>query len=199
MTKIRKFSAVIHNVRQDSKSAVDDFVQTIFQPKQVVTSLEPNHSSTSTEGFHIHIFLELQGSGREFKSILNKLIKFSKTILTPEPVPSIGLHGRVELDQMYGNFEQATTYLVNPDKDKICGDDVELIVRPPSKTCTDFKNYMIQFNKDAHTFMYEVDPDTNMRGYIYVSQLITLNQTDKLTFKQRMYYNHLRAPGEKMV
>jgi len=119
MARVRGFSIVFHNVRDDCKSSVEKFIKA-ENPSQYLVALEPYPES---EGHHVHLFVSFKNP-RQFKVMLNKCIEFSNSIMTEKPPDTITDWGRVQVDTMRGSFKQATKYLTNPDKDKICDENV---------------------------------------------------------------------------
>lgn len=119
MVRIRKFTIVFHNVKDDSKPSVETFIKA-KNPSEYLVALEPYPKS---EGNHIHLFVSFKHP-RQFSVMLNDCIEFSKTIIDTEPENCTTDWGRVECDTMRGSFKQATKYLTNPDKDKICDENL---------------------------------------------------------------------------
>lgn len=125
--KHRSYCIVIHNVKSSCKTVVVEHCQ---GAKRSAIALEPYPKS---DGFHIHIQIEYPNQ-RWFKSVLNEFIDLSRLIVDVKPVDCETDWGRVQVDPMKGTFEQATKYLVNPDKDK----DVDPNVVVQEKSDRDF-------------------------------------------------------------
>jgi len=110
--RYRKWCCVIHNVLDlpaQIKSTFSDCVRLAY-------SVEPyNHQ----EGNHVHIFVEYKNP--HYKHALLKVCNTLSESIRDPSASGEGLIGRVQLDKMRGNFEQAMKYLVNPDKDKKLG------------------------------------------------------------------------------
>lgn len=127
MTKCRSFSIVLHNVKDDSKSSVENHFQAT-SPLKLLVAMEPY---SQDEGHHIHVFVSYK-CPRSFKSMLTSTESFSKLIVTEKPEGETRSWGRVQVDQMRGTFEQATAYLTNPQKDKVCDTNVTSIDNDPT-------------------------------------------------------------------
>lgn len=119
MSRIRAFSIVFHNVKEDAKPSVEKYFE-CSKPKEILVSLEPYPESP---GYHIHVFVSYTNA-HFFKTMLEKCKTFSSTIVVEHPEGVQGDWGRVQVDKMRGNFKQATAYLVNPQKEKECDPDV---------------------------------------------------------------------------
>lgn len=113
MTKVRGFSIVIHNVREDCRSLLEAFARGL-SPKQSIVAVE---KYPEQEGFHAHMFIQFS-TPRSFKSMLSKAQDFSTKVVLSCPEGETRAWGRVECDQLRGSFEQATAYLVAPAKEK---------------------------------------------------------------------------------
>ena len=113
MSKFRSYSIVIHNVNDASKLSVENHFKA-FSPSKLLVALEPYPQG---QGFHIHVFVSFTNP-RSFKSVLSSTQSLSKKIVTQKPEGETRDWGRVQVDQMRGNFEQATAYLTEPKKDK---------------------------------------------------------------------------------
>lgn len=118
--KIRGFSIVFHNVRHDCKSSVENYFKST-NPSKIAIGLEPYDGQ---EGHHLHVFLYYQ-SQRSFRGMLDSCLDFSKHIVDVCPDETVGSWGRVQVDAMKGTWRQATDYLTNPKKDKICDPDAK--------------------------------------------------------------------------
>lgn len=119
MTRLRAFTIVFHNVKHGAKPCVNEWAQA-QSPTQLLVALEPYPQG---EGFHIHVFMSFKNP-REFKVILKKAQDLSATIIEPRPEGEERDWGRVQVDRMRGTFQEATAYLTNPEKDKICDTSV---------------------------------------------------------------------------
>lgn len=96
----RKFSVVVHDV----PAAAKDLALAVLQKlaKKYVIALEPyNHQ----DGYHLQMFYELKSPSPKSRQ-LDKWQSFK--------------WGRVQVDPMRGNFDQASVYVISPDKDKKC-------------------------------------------------------------------------------
>lgn len=114
MTKKRNFSLVFHNVSPASKPRLEEFVKT-QGPTRYVCGCE---AYPDQEGFHTHLFVSFK-HGREFKSVVDKYQQWSlENIVVPKPEGETRAWGRVEVDQMFGTFEDAINYLQGNTKDK---------------------------------------------------------------------------------
>lgn len=122
MSKFRSYSIVLHNVKDDSKSSVENHFKA-SNPIKLLVALE---SYPESEGYHIHVFVSYK-SQRSFKSVLSATQSLSEKIVAPRPDGETRAWGRVQVDKMRGTFEQATAYLVNPDKDKPLDPNVQLL------------------------------------------------------------------------
>jgi len=127
MARLRQFCIVFHNVRQaDSKTKVENF----FQSMKPIKFLQAIEKYPESEGYHIHVFVAFTNP-REFKSMLSNCQRLSQTIIETKPEGCETDWGRVQCDQMFGTFEQATAYLRGETKDKpIDGDEVKVIETP---------------------------------------------------------------------
>lgn len=125
MTRIRSFCIVFHNVKDDSKPSIERFFNA-FGPTQMLCAIEPYPED---EGFHVHVFVCFKNP-RQFAVMLSKCEEFSTKVVAPRPEGEERDWGRVQVDRMRGSFEQATEYLKNPKKDKICDPDVTEVKNP---------------------------------------------------------------------
>jgi len=136
MPKYRKYSIVFHNVKDDSKQKVLNHFQ---QAKKLVCALEPyNHQ----EGHHIHVYMEFENQ-RNFTAILSQCKALVPAIVSNEPPGHSGEWGRVQVDQMRGNFEQAIKYLEAPDKEKKVDPNVSKIDKSVKHHLDEFDRWMI--------------------------------------------------------
>jgi hypothetical protein len=113
----RSFSIVFHNVKDDCKQSITN---SFSDAKKFVCALEPYPEQS---GHHIHVFVEYPNQ-RFQKAMLKKCQAIVPSIIAPKPPAEERSWGRVQVDVMRGTFAQATAYLTNPKKDKICDDDV---------------------------------------------------------------------------
>lgn len=125
MARPRQFSIVFHNVQADSKKKTQDFFQAMKTTKLLV-AIEKNPGS---DGYHTHAFMSFENP-RQFTAMLKQCQKHAQTIIEPKPENCTTDWGRVQVDQMYGTFEQATAYLRGETKDKPVDEQVELIETP---------------------------------------------------------------------
>lgn len=118
-TRVRGFSIVFHNVKNDSKSPVEAHFKNT-KPAELLVALEPYPKG---EGFHIHVYVSYKNP-RFFDKTLSSCIELSKNIIQPRPEGEVRDWGRVEVDRMRGTFKEATAYLTNPKKEKECDPEV---------------------------------------------------------------------------
>lgn len=121
MSRIRQFCIVFHNIREDVKPQVASYFDSLGYTK-FLQAVEPYPES---DGFHLHVFVSFKNP-RRFKGILKQLEQFSKNIVAPKPEGIETAWGRVQVDQMYGSFEQATAYLKGETKDKPVDSEVQV-------------------------------------------------------------------------
>lgn len=119
MSRIRSFSIVFHNVKDDAKSSVENHFKS-NNPKEILVSMEPYPES---EGHHIHVFVCFKNA-HFFTKMLESCILLSTKLVAPRPDDITGDWGRVQVDKMRGTFKEATAYLTNPVKDKECDPEV---------------------------------------------------------------------------
>lgn len=120
MTRLRGFSIVLHNVKDDCKSSVEKWFAS-QNPSEYLVAMEPYPQG---EGFHIHVFVSFKNP-RQFEVMLKSCQELSKHIVCERPEGETRDWGRVQVDKMRGSFAQATAYLTDPKKDKLC--DVNVI------------------------------------------------------------------------
>jgi len=113
MSKFRQFSIVLHNVHPDHKTTIENHFRA-QNPTKLVVALEPYPES---EGFHCHVFVSFK-SDHSFKKMLSSTKTLSTHVITEKPEGEERDWGRVQVDQMRGNFSQATAYLTEPQKKK---------------------------------------------------------------------------------
>lgn len=121
MSRIRQFSLVFHNVKDDCKESAEAYFKDLGYEK-FLQALEPYPES---EGYHLHVFVTFKNP-RRFKGFIKQLEQFSKNIVAPKPEGCETAWGRVQVDQMYGSFDQATAYLRGETKDKPVDSDIEV-------------------------------------------------------------------------
>ncbi len=182
---IRQFSIVLHNVLESSKPSAESFVQSL-NPSSSVVAIEPYPDQ---DGFHLHIFIKFHNQ-RAFKSVLTMFELFSITIVAPKPEGEERSWGRVQVDQMRGTFEQATSYLTNPKKDKPVDPNVTLHVKP------DPFEEMRKTIANEHlrryygTFLFP-DVGQYLMGFQYVELLIS--QDKQVPYEWKQTYNFINA------
>lgn len=123
--KHRQFCIVIHNVKKECESTVQDY--NVQKAKESILSVEPNPQG---DGFHLHVFIQYQNQ-RSFKSVLREYEQLAKRITEPRPQGEERAWGRVQVDVMRGRFDQAEAYLAGATKDKPTG----TIHKLKSKVC----------------------------------------------------------------
>lgn len=144
MAKFRRFCIVLHNVKSSSRDAI---IKGFGNVKQIVASVEPyNHQ----EGFHCHVFVEFPNA-RSFNAVLDQTKNISKLVIEAPPSECDGSWGRVQVDQMRGDFPQAEKYLVNPDKDKKLGETVN--IKSDERKC-DKCSRVFSLNSIMHGYDY---------------------------------------------
>jgi len=111
MPKFPRYVIVIHNVLPDCKQTVLNHVS---GAQRSAVAVEPYNDQ---EGQHVHIQIEFPNQ-RHKTALLKEFKGLSAKIVAPRPEGIEGDWGRVQVSKMYGTFEQATQYLVNPTKDK---------------------------------------------------------------------------------
>lgn len=121
MSRVRQFTIVFHNVKDDCKPQVTSYFSTLGYEK-FVSALEPYPQS---DGYHIHVFVKFKNP-RRFTPFLEEMKRLAKQIVADKPTDCETDWGRVQLDRMYGTFEQATAYLQGATKDKPLDPEVEL-------------------------------------------------------------------------
>lgn len=184
-TKLRQFSIVLHNVREDSKPAIESFVST-FEPMSSVVALEPYPDQ---EGHHCHIFIKFRHS-RGFRSTLQHFEMFSKSVLDPKPEGEERSWGRVQVDQMRGTFEQATAYLTNPKKDKPVDPNVVLHSKPDPFEEVKRRISNEHLRRYYGTFHFP-DVGLKLQGFQYVELL--LSQSKPVSSEWMSTYNFISA------
>jgi len=97
--RLRQYSVVIHDVPPEAKGLAQAVCQKIAA--KYVIALEPY---THQAGHHLHIFYQVKHPSTKTTE-LNRWEKFK--------------YGRVQVDPMRGTFNQATVYVISPDKDKL--------------------------------------------------------------------------------
>lgn len=125
--RYRKWCIVIHNVRDLPEEIKASFKTAI----RLAYSVEPYNHQT---GNHVYIFAEFKNP-RYKHALLKDMNVLSSSLRDPE-ASGEGSIGRVQLEQMRGNFDQAMKYLVDPDKDKKLG-EAELIDRTAEREASD--------------------------------------------------------------
>lgn len=124
----RKFSIVIHDVRQNAKTILTEKVNDLEPDWSLIAEEEYNHQ----EGSHIHLFIKY--AQPKAKSVVLKYIQ------------KLELGGRVQVDIGRGDFDQCKKYIVDPDKLKKLDDNItenvkklSLLERFPqfARTCPD--------------------------------------------------------------
>ncbi len=167
MSKSRQYSIVLHNVKSDSKGHIEAYVASLT-PVQSLIAIEPYPEQ---DGYHVHIFLRFS-SPRSFTSVLNKFKHFISDVVEPKPEGEERDWGRVQVDVMRGSFKQATDYLTNPKKSKICDPDVKLVTRPnpyeEQRRCQQNEHI-----KRYYGIYYFPDVGQELQGFQYVELLIS--------------------------
>ncbi len=102
----RKFSIVIHDVRQNAKAILTEKVNDLEPDWSLIAEEEYNHQ----EGSHIHLFIKY--AQPKAKSVVLKYIQ------------KLELGGRVQVDIGRGDFDQCKKYIVDPDKLKKLDDNI---------------------------------------------------------------------------
>jgi len=122
--KYRQFCIVIHNVKENVKSIIEE--HNVSKTKEMLMSVEPYPQG---DGFHLHLFVQYPNQ-RSFKSVLNEYNKLAKRLTTPKPKGEERAWGRVQVDIMRGRFDQANAYLQGDTKDKPTGEVKHIIKKP---------------------------------------------------------------------
>ena len=78
--KYRQFCIVIHNVKENVKSIIEE--HNVAKTKEMLMSVEPYPQG---DGFHLHLFVQYPNQ-RSFKSVLNEYNRLAKRLTTPKPV-----------------------------------------------------------------------------------------------------------------
>ncbi len=121
MSRVRQFTIVFHNVKDDAKPQVEAYFDSIGYEK-FLQAMEPYPQS---DGYHIHVFVQFKNP-RRFTAMLEQMKNLSKRIMAVKPEGCQTDWGRVQIDRMYGTFDQATAYLKGETKDKPLDPNVEL-------------------------------------------------------------------------
>lgn len=124
-SKIRNFSIVFHNVKNDSKS----FVEEVFNAKNPVNMAVGCEPYPEDEGFHIHVFVFFKNQ-HYFTAMLNFCKEIATKIVAPRPEGEERDWGRVQVDQARGTFEECKKYLTDPKKQKEVDPDVTIVENP---------------------------------------------------------------------
>lgn len=185
MSKFRSFSIVIHNVKDDSKSSVENHFRST-SPTQLLVALEPYPEN---EGHHIHVFVSYK-SQRAFKSMLASTESLSKKIVSPKPEGETRSWGRVQVDQMRGTFSQATAYLTEPKKDKPVDPNVIKINQAYDDA---YFNYELACKKMNKIYLFLDYGYLMVREYIQKEQAKG-NQLDPM-YSEILYYYELGRPA----
>lgn len=96
----RKFSIVIHDVRQNAKEILTEKVKDLEPDWSLIAEEEYNHQ----EGSHIHLFIKYAQPRAK-----SKVLKY---------VQGLELGGRVQVDIGRGDFDQCRKYITDPVKEK---------------------------------------------------------------------------------
>jgi len=107
--RLYQFSVVIHDVPAGAKSLVQAALHKLAK-KYVIALEQYNHQ----EGYHLHLFYYLKSQSTKLQQV-RKWEAFK--------------WGRVQADPMRGSFDQASVYVISPDKAKYC--DPSPIIYPP--------------------------------------------------------------------
>ena len=107
----RKFSIVIHDIRQNAKTILTDKVRDLEPDWSLIAEEEYNHQ----EGSHIHLFIKY--AQPKAKSSVLKFIQ------------KLELGGRVQVDIGRGDFDQCRKYITDPDKIKKLDNNITENVR----------------------------------------------------------------------
>lgn len=175
--KYRQFCIVIHNVREDIKPQVESYFASLCYEK-FLQAIEPYPTS---DGFHLHVFVKFRNA-RRFTSILKLLQQFSKNIVAPKPEGCETAWGRVQVDQMYGSFEQATAYLKGETKDKPVDSEVQVQDAALAKRLEQYTKAITHY----HTVYYFIQ----YGEYLSVADFIARAESDGL--KVDPYYKTLQ-------
>jgi len=129
MPKHFKYSIVLHNIQAGSKSEILRHVHRIPKIKKEVSGEEEYCDSNGVAlpdrpDRHLHVFIEFHNQ-RHFTSILKLFTNIAKNYRYPEQLEE-GLWGRVQVDPMYGEMEQALGYLEGDTKIKPLDGNVKI-------------------------------------------------------------------------
>ena len=122
--KHRQFCIVIHNVKKECESIVNEY--NAQKAKESILSVEPYPEGN---GQHLHLFIQYPNQ-RSFKSVLREYEMLAKRITEPRPTGEERAWGRVQVDIMRGRFDQAEAYLAGATKDKPTGTIHKLKSKP---------------------------------------------------------------------
>lgn len=129
MPKHFKYSIVLHNIQAGSKEQILQAVHRIPKIKREVTAEEEYCDSNGVAlpdrpDRHLHVFIEFNNQ-RHFTSILKLFTNIAGKYRYPEQLEE-GLWGRVQVDPMYGEMEQALGYLEGDTKIKPLDGNVKI-------------------------------------------------------------------------
>jgi len=107
----RKFSVVIHDVKNDAKIKLELAVSGLAPDWSLIAEEPYNHQ----EGSHIHLFLKYAQPTSK-----SRVLSY---------IQKLDLGGRVQVDIGRGDFEECKKYITNPDKKKSLDNNITENVR----------------------------------------------------------------------
>ena len=151
-TRLRSFSVVIHDTPPEAKKLAEAVMQK--RASKYIIALEPYDPRTqakpSPTGFHLHIFYTLKNTSNKTAQLKTwQAFKW----------------GRVQVDPQRGTHDQATCYLIAPDKQKYCDPDPIRFPNTNSKYC---QCKILQFIQDR--IQNYVQADDLCKQYAYTLQ-----------------------------
>lgn len=164
MPKYYKYSVVLHNLQAGSKSQILQAIHKIPKFKREVSGEEEYCDAKGIAlpdrpDRHLHIFIEFHNQ-RHFNSILKYFQTLSVKFQYPTQLVE-GMWGRVQVDPMYGEMEQALDYLEGETKVKPTDANVS-IHEPPAPG--EYKCYKCNIEAHALNFRYT---HSNQSGVCY--------------------------------
>jgi hypothetical protein len=129
-SKLRRYSIVLHNVKggEETYKKIQNFLDSDPKTIEFVYSVEPNPEENGP-GFHAHIYVSYS-TQRYFFPTLKKYLSFAKSIHSIKPEDETRTWGRVQIDKMMGDFNQARAYLLGQTKEKEIGKVISTIRAP---------------------------------------------------------------------
>lgn len=132
--KYRQFSIVIHNIRPSTEPIIEEYLIKTLKVIKHCISIEPNPQDNGP-GFHAHLFIKFSNA-QSYKKLLRSLQALAPQIQAEKPEDETRMWNRTQLEQMYGEFQQAFDYLAGATKEKEIG-EIHEYNKPPGKTMSE--------------------------------------------------------------